>query len=226
MRSRRALIMAGLFLLAWVALAGTAFAAPAITIAPADGANGGAFVADLSGFNPGESINLRLSTGEATPRNLAIPAIMIDATGRYSLTIPTLGLPPGEYTLAALRGGSVVASARFTVAATPVASPSTRPAPTTTRPAPTRTTTSPTPTAIVPPTPPSTGSGGYLPGLPNTGGGAMSGAPTTWLLLSLAPLMIVLVAARRRRSERIRAAIRHSGIDRARFAGHREGEER
>ena len=41
----------------------------------------------------------------------------------------------------------------------------------------------------MPPSPPPTGSGGYLPGLPNTGGGGMSGGGTSGhgeLLIGLA----------------------------------------
>ncbi|HEY8599166.1 MAG TPA: hypothetical protein VIL85_12090, partial [Thermomicrobiales bacterium] len=177
------------------------------------------FVAVLSGFTPTEKIALRLATSEATPRILTIPAITIDGAGGYTLAIPALGLTGGDYTLAALRGAEVVASARFTVVAAPRATP-TRPAATPTRPAPTQTRSpivGPTAAPALP-TPPSTGSGGFLPGLPNTGGGAGGGLGGTVapLLVALSIPLATLALVQRRRK---RYALRRITNDREQKSG-------
>lgn len=203
MRSRRLISVFGSFLLALVILVPGVAAAPALTITPASGSPETTFVATLSGFTPAEKIALRLTTSEATPRTLTIPAITIDSNGGYALSIPALGLTAGDYTLAALRGTEAMVSARFSVAAAPRATP-TRPAVTPIRPATTPTTVataSPTaPPAL--PTPPSTGSGGNLPGLPNTGSGAGTGVNTAWgffLFALFVPLLTLGIVQRRKR---------------------------
>ena len=203
MRSRRLISVLGSLLLALVIVVPGVAAAPALTITPASGSLETEFVATLSGFTPAEKIALRLTTSEATPRTLTVPAITIDSTGGYILSIPALGLTTGDYTLAALRGTEVVVSARFTVTAAPRATP-TRPAVTPTPPA-TTPTKAPTVTPAAPPplpTPPSTGSGGNLPGLPNTGSGSGAGMSTAWGFLPLAlfiPLLALGIIQRRRR---------------------------
>ncbi len=175
-------------LLALVILVPGAVAAPALTVTPTSGSLETEFVAVLTGFTPAEKIALRLIT--------------IDSAGGYSLAIPALGLTTGDYTLAALRGTEVVVSARFTVAAAPRATP-TRTTVTPTRPVPTPTRTpivSPTNTPAIP-TPSATGNGGFLPGLPNTGGGAGTGMSGTWVFLLLAlfvPLITLGLVQRRK----------------------------
>ncbi len=202
MRSRRLISVLGSLLLALVILVPGAAAAPALTVTPTSGSLETEFDAVLSGFTPAERITLRLITSETTPRTLTVPAITIDSAGGYSLAIPALGLTTGDYTLAALRGTEVVVSARFTVAAAPRATP-TRTTVTQTRPAPTSTRTpivSPTNTPAIP-TPPATGNGGFLPGLPNTGGGAGTGMSGTWVFLLFAlfvPLITLGLVQRRK----------------------------
>lgn len=202
MRSRRLISVLGSLLLALVILVPGAAAAPALTITPTSGSLETEFVAMLSGFTPAEKIALRLTTSEATSRTLTVPAITIDNTGGYRLSIPALGLTAGDYTLAALRGAEVVVSARFTVTAAPRATP-TRPTVTPTHPAPAPTRSpiiSPTMSPPIP-TPPATGSGGFLPGLPNTGGGSGTGMSGTWafLLFALFVPLITLGLVRRRK---------------------------
>ena len=104
MRSRRLFSVLGVLLLALVILVPGVAAAPALTITPASGSVESEFVAVLSGVTPAEKIALRLTTSEATPRTLTVPAITIDGAGGYTLVIPALGLTGGDYTLAALRG--------------------------------------------------------------------------------------------------------------------------
>jgi hypothetical protein len=177
---------------------GSVSAAPAITIEPSRGAAGENFVATLAGFTPGESIALRLTAEETSPpRTLDVPGVTIRADGGYRLEISSLLLPPGRYTLAALRQGAAVASAAFTV--TGGAAPSPQPG-TPTRTAPTATPARP-PTALPvtprPPTAPPTGNGGYLPGMPNTGGGSPPSFPTGAALAgTLAFLVVCLLGGR------------------------------
>lgn len=203
MRSRRLIGVLGSLLLALVILVPGVVAAPAMTITPTSGSLETEFVAVLSGFVPAEKIALRLSTSEATPRTLTVPAITIDHTGSYTLSIPALGLMAGEYTLAALRGAEVVVSARFTIVAAAPATP-TVPTVTPTRSAPTPTQTpTASPTAPPPlPTPPATGTSGQLPGLPNTGDGAgtsMAGFRGSLLVALGASLMALALVQRRRK---------------------------
>lgn len=196
-RSLRASIALGALLLALSLGVSPVAAAPAITITPASGPPETEFAADLRGFTPGETVALRLTTTEATPRSLTIPAITIDAEGSYHLIIPAFGLPPGDYTLAALRGTEIVATARLTVLGAPSATPA-RPLPSN---SPVPTATRPLPTATLPaPTPPPTGSGGNLPGLPNTGDGGSIGVETFWFV----PIVVLALALGALRLRRVR----------------------
>lgn len=167
-------------------------AAPTLAIEPGSGPLGTSFVALLAGFTPGETVSLRLTAETSPPRTLDVPAITIGADGRYRLEISSPLLQPGTYTLAALRQGSVVASAGFTVTEGDPATPppgrptAAPPVPTATRgPAATATT--------LPPAPPPTGNGGNLPGLPNTGEGPPP--PTFPTHSALAALVALLGAA-------------------------------
>lgn len=174
MRYIRAIAVLTALVAALAALPGLVGAAPALTIAPTSGPPETRFVATLAGFTPGEKIMLQLVAETQPPLTLNIPAVTITADGTYALTINALVLLPGSYTLAALREATVVASARFTV--TPPGSPV--------------------------PTPPSTGSGGYLPGLPNTGGGGAGPAspiPVFLLLLGIPGLLAMLALMTHRR---------------------------
>ncbi len=175
MRFARPFVLLAALLLALLVWPTSAGAAPAIAITAADSAAATTLTAKLTGFTPQETIALQLGTTESTPRILEIPGIVIGADGGYTLSLIPLGLPAGAYTLTALRGPVVVASVRFTVtaratppraAATPTRAPLTAVPPTAVA-----------PTAVAP-TPPSTGSGGALPGLPDTGGGAGVGPAT------------------------------------------------
>ncbi|MFN8540170.1 MAG: hypothetical protein U0232_22160 [Thermomicrobiales bacterium] len=175
--------------------AGVVVAAPSLTIEPSRGQVGTSFVANLAGFTPGESIGFRL-TAETTPsRTLDVPTVTIRADGGYRLDITSLLLPAGGYTLVALRQGAVVASAGFTVTAPPPPTP--RPStPTRAVPVPTATRVPVIPTAV-PPTVPPTGNGGYLPGLPNTGGGPPPSFPARAASVgALALLALCLIGGR------------------------------
>jgi hypothetical protein len=151
-------------IVALLALPGHAGAAPALTIAPTSGPPETRFVATLTGFTPGEGIVLQLVAETPKPLTLTLPAVTIAADGGYSLSINALLLPPGNYSLTALRGTAVSASARFTV--TPEASPV--------------------------PSPPATGNGGYLPGLPSTGGGGAQGMSPGQAMSIVAGLLTLL----------------------------------
>ncbi len=176
MRSARPFVLLAALLLALLIWPTGAGAAPAITITAADSAAATTLTAKLTGFTPQETIDLQLGTTESTPRILEIPGVVIGADGSYTLSLIPLGLPAGAYTLAALRGTVVVASARFTVTAR--ATP-TRAAATPTRMPITAVPPPPIAPTAVAPTPPSTGSGGVLPGLPDTGGGGAGNGPAT-----------------------------------------------
>jgi len=145
-------------LLVWPTVAG---AAPAITIARSQTPGETGFTARLTGFEPGEAIALQLAASGTPPLALDLPPITILVDGTYTLSILSTGLTGGEYTLTARRGASIVASATFSVAI---------------RATPTRPPIVATPTRAMP-TPPPTGDGGYLPGLPNTGGGGAHSTP-------------------------------------------------
>jgi hypothetical protein len=173
---RFAAFLVALFV-ALVASPGRAGAAPALTITPSSGPPAARFVATLTGFTPAEAIVFQLSAEARQPLTLTLPAVTIAADGTYSLSINALLLPVGNYSLAALRGTVVVASAHFTVtaAASPV------------------------------PSPPATGNGGYLPGLPSTGGGGPQGmgpVEARTILAGVLALLATLVAVVRRRSAR------------------------
>lgn len=194
MRSARPFVLLAALLVALLVWPTGAGAAPALTITTADSAGATTLTARLTGFTPQETIDLQLGTTESTPRILEIPGIVIGADGSYTLSLIPLGLPAGAYTLTALRGTAVVASVRFAVtaratptraAATPTRAPITTVPPTAAPPTPVA------PTAVAP-TPPATGSGGALPGLPNTGGGAGNGpAARTWSFAVLAAFVVV-----------------------------------
>lgn len=193
---RPAVVLASLVaaLLLWPAFA---MAAPAITITPPKTPTDPTFTATLTGFDTGETITLQLGTVSSPPRMLDVPAVKIGADGTYTLAILPLGLAAGDYTLSALRGTAVVASARFTVVAraTPTSVPVT---PTRNAATPTRAPIAITPTPAIL-TPPASGTGGYLPGLPNTGGGAGATQASPPMLrffpLILAAILVALGAS-------------------------------
>ena len=154
---------------ALVALPRAGAAAPTLTIDPGSGPPDTRFVAHLAGFTPGEQIAFRLAAESESPGPLAIPAVTIRADGTYDLSILGLALPQGGYTLTALRASAAVATARFTV----------------------------TPPGTPLPSPPATGGGGFLPGLPNTGaGGPPSPLLGGVLLAALGGLLGVAALAR------------------------------
>jgi hypothetical protein len=168
MRSLRFTFALVALIVALTALPGRAGAAPSLTIAPNSGPPETRFVATLAGFTPGEEIVLQLAAETPQPLTLTLPAVTIATDGSYSLSINALLLPQGDYSLTAMRGIAISASARFSV--TPEASPV--------------------------PSPPATGNGGYLPGLPSTGGGGsqLTGSdPVVAIGLSALALLFLLV---------------------------------
>ena len=188
-------------LLALLVLPAAALAAPAIAISPATGPVGTTFTATFTGFTPGSTVAITVSTETTPPQTVAIPEVRLDGEGGFVLSVSSLLLTPGRYVVAATQGGATLATARFTV---------TSPAGTATRVA-TRTvvTTPPTPPTVMPTFPPpaatATATVGRMPGMPATGGGrgAQPGlAGPVLAALGLAAVSLSVVVAVRRRVQR------------------------
>lgn len=177
-------------LLALLALPAAALATPAIAVSPATGPIDTNFTVTFTGFTPGSTVAVALSTETTPPQTVVIPEVRLDAEGGFVLSVSSLLLTTGRYVVAATQDGTTLATARFTVTSLPD---------TATRVV-TRT------VVTTPPTlPTSTATVGRMPGMPATGGGrgAQPGLAGPVLAgLGLAAVSLAVVVAARRRVQR------------------------
>jgi hypothetical protein len=181
-----------------LAVPAAAQGAPAIAVSPTTGPVGTNFTVTFTGFTPGSTVAVALSTETSPPQTVAIPEVRLDAEGGFTLAISSLLLTPGRYIVAVTQGGATLATTRFSVTSLPA---------TATRVV-TRTVVATPPTApmVMPTFPPpaatATPTAGRMPGMPATGDGRVAqsefaGPVLTGLSLVAVSLAVVIVARRR-----------------------------